>query len=235
MFPTPAIRRWSSTNALIGARRPRAIARRCSAVNSGVSGSIPIRAARYARAPRAEQQVTGPESAWVDVHQAMAAVELEPHPRVRRLAGGIEQQRARHPQVHEQVAVAGERPDQVLARRADPLDRRAASAASTGWRVRARPARIEDLDRPRSCGPPDGAPAGGGWSRPRAARASPSSYMNDSPGSAERVASGQPAQHAGADVGQRPVVAARAVTANRASSGACSRVWSVRGEVRSQP
>ena len=48
MFPTPAIRRWSSKNALTGSLRPWASSMRCVAVNSGVNGSTPRRAARYA-------------------------------------------------------------------------------------------------------------------------------------------------------------------------------------------
>ena len=48
MFPTPAIRRWSSRNALIGARRPFASARRVSPVSSDPSGSRPTRVAKNA-------------------------------------------------------------------------------------------------------------------------------------------------------------------------------------------
>src|SRR3954454_14787672 len=48
MLPTPAIRRWSSRNALTGARRPRAIARSAAPVSSSESGSSPRRAAKNA-------------------------------------------------------------------------------------------------------------------------------------------------------------------------------------------
>ena len=102
MLPMPAIRRWSSRNDLIGALRPRASTRRCSAVNSGVNGSTPIRSATVRVARRvAEQQVAGSEPPGIDVREAVAFVELEAHARVRRLGLGVEQQRPGHPQVHE--------------------------------------------------------------------------------------------------------------------------------------
>ena len=65
----------------------------------------PLRQVRVTRR-RAEDQVAGPEPARVDVHEAVAVVELEAHARVRRLDSGVEQERPGHPQVHEQVPIA---------------------------------------------------------------------------------------------------------------------------------
>src|ERR1700733_2955916 len=48
MLPTPAIFRWSSRKALMGAVRPLASWRRCSVVNSSSNGSRPRRAAKNA-------------------------------------------------------------------------------------------------------------------------------------------------------------------------------------------
>ena len=48
MLPTPAIRFWSSSIALIGARQRLASACRCAPVNSGSNGSTPSRAAKNA-------------------------------------------------------------------------------------------------------------------------------------------------------------------------------------------
>ena len=67
----------------------------------------------------AEQQVAGAEAPRVDVHEPMAVVELDRDTRVcGGSAVGIEQQRAGHPQVHEQEALVRELPDEVLAARA---------------------------------------------------------------------------------------------------------------------
>ena len=147
MLPTPAIRRWSSKNDLTGALRPRAIRRRCSAVNSGVNGSTPslLRQVRVAR-DRAEQEMAGAEATGIVVHETMAVVELEPDPRVWRLELRVEQQRARHPQVNQEVTVARQRPHEVLAGAAHALDHGTAQLRFDRPRgQRAGPARIEDL------------------------------------------------------------------------------------------
>jgi hypothetical protein len=70
--------------------------------------------------------VTGAEAAGIHVHQAVSVVEIEQHAGMRWRRDGVEQQRPGHAQMHEQVALARQRPDQVLAGTADALDQRAA-------------------------------------------------------------------------------------------------------------
>src|ERR1700730_11728837 len=109
MFPTPAMRRWSSTKAFTGAVRPRGPRRGYSAGNSVLIGSAPRRAAeifggelrrhRLSAQPRREigvtrlgsvQQMPGPEPARIDVGEAMAAVEHEADASMRRGHLGVE-------------------------------------------------------------------------------------------------------------------------------------------------
>ena len=97
------------------------------------------------------------------------------HAQVRRVLGVLgEQQVARHAQVHDQVDVVLERQDQVLAAPADALDQAAAQRVRDRLRRRRlAPARRRAPRTPRCAGPPARAPAGGGSSRPRGARARP--------------------------------------------------------------
>ena len=92
---------------------------------------------------RAERELAGPEPARVREREALApSSRPKTHARVRRLVA--EQQRAGHPQVHEQERLAGELPDQVLAAPPEPLDARPSSAAaSSRGRDRVAPARVE--------------------------------------------------------------------------------------------
>jgi hypothetical protein len=90
--------------------------------------------------------------------------EAQPDAGVRRRAGRVEQQRAGHAQVHEQVRVVLELPDEVLAAPREPLD----GPAFDGRRElvrgeRPRPALVEHLEglegAPLDMGrqiPPDG-------------------------------------------------------------------------------
>src|SRR5438477_5395335 len=96
---------------------------------------------------RSGNQMAGTKTPWVYIGQAARAVELEPNPGVRWLTQRVEQQRAGHPQVHEQKLLAGQLPDQVLPPAADPLDQRAAQPLlhRAGW-LRPGPPGIEDLD-----------------------------------------------------------------------------------------
>jgi hypothetical protein len=51
-------------------------------------------------------QMTRPEPSRIDVDQAVAVVELEPDPRVGRVSLWVKEQRAGHPQVHQQVTIS---------------------------------------------------------------------------------------------------------------------------------
>ena len=213
MLPTPAMRRWSSRNALTGARRPRASARSASPVSSPSSGSRPRRAAKNAsRAARPERQLAGAEAPRVAEAQLVAVVEDPAHALVRRARRRVVEQRAGHAQVHEQEDVVLELPDQVLAAPRQPLD---APALRPRRRSPRAPAAGTSAGR-RSPGarrraPRRGARAGGGSSRPRAARALRQRRSADGArqaAGAPRLAARQPVQHRRADVGQRAVVAA---------------------------
>ena len=120
---------------------------------------------------RAERELAGAEAARVVEHELVVA-EVEADARVARRAVRVEQQRPGHAQVHEQVDVVGELPDEVLAAAAEPLDAPARERVlELGGRERARPALVEDLHRLERRGPRRAAPDGGGWSRLREARA----------------------------------------------------------------
>ena len=89
MLPTPAIRFWSSSIALIGARQRVASAYRCSPVNSGSNGSTPSRAAKNASQRLvAERELAGAEAPRVDELQ-LGVAEVEGHARVRRALGRV--------------------------------------------------------------------------------------------------------------------------------------------------
>ena len=173
MLPTPATRFWSSRNALTGARD---VLRERVQV---LGGELPRE--RLDAEPRVEErgerlgperELAGPEAPRVVEHQLVVA-EREPHARVPRRRVRVEQQRARHAQVHQQVDVVGELPDEVLA-----AARRAARRRGPAPRARAPPARAAGTSARRARPPPPapaprrGAPGGGGSSRLRAARAS---------------------------------------------------------------
>ena len=152
--------------------------------------------------------------------------------------GGIEQQRAGHPQVR---SADGDRRDssqiRYLPGAAEPLDdaRRRSSASTARGCVRAGPARIEDLGAARSSVPRRAAPAGGGSSRPRAARAcalASVAQTNESPGQPDEPGP-SPASHARRSRPHRPAArrgGASGAPRRRASSGTYSRVWSVCGD-----
>ena len=134
---------------MIGARLTRASAYRCALVKSGENGSTPSRA-REERVARlaAERELAGAEAARVVEEQLAPVVEREAHAAVARRLRRVEQQRARHAQVQQQVDVVLELPDQVLAAPRERLD---APALDRGGDLRAReraaPARVEHLER----------------------------------------------------------------------------------------
>ena len=107
------------------------------------------------------------------------------HARVRRLLRRVEQQRAGHPQVHQQVDLARRAPSRGTCRGgAAPRTRRPTTASrERRRRERRAPARVEDLERGDRRAARAPARAGGGSSRPRAAQAS---AMNERPGSGAR-------------------------------------------------
>ncbi len=91
--------------------------------------------------------MAGAEPAWVDVRDPVAGVELEPDPSVSWLDRRVEQQRAGHPQVDQQLQVARQLPDEVLALAPDVLHRAATQRLlNQPRRLGPRPARVQDLD-----------------------------------------------------------------------------------------
>ena len=154
MFPMPAMLRWSSSNALIGAVRPRASARRCAAVNR--SSRAPARGARAKNSSSAASPSSsspGPEAARIHDHQAPAARALparQARSRTHVCAGsgsGSHEDRAGHPQVLGEVEPHRTDTISVLAAAPSRSIRRpmSASAELLGGE-RARPAGVEDLD-----------------------------------------------------------------------------------------
>jgi hypothetical protein len=130
MLPTPAIRFWSSRNALTGARG---------------RAAAPRREERVALLD-AERQLAGAEAARVGEGE-VGARDAQPDAGVRRRAGRVEQERAGHAQVHEQERVVLEPPDQVLAPPAELRDRAAFQRrGQLRGRERARPALVEHLE-----------------------------------------------------------------------------------------
>ena len=116
-------------------------------------------------------------------------------------------------------------------RRGAPAER-APSPAAPAACTSARRARA----RAPASGPPRAARAGGGSSRPREARAWPTQGTKRRPRQIRRVAAGEPAQRRSRRrrrAGRRG--GGRRGPRTTASSGACSRVWSVPGVVGSQP
>src|SRR3954471_18050818 len=145
MLPTPATWRWSSRNALMGARRPRE--RRWSATpsSSSDSGSRPSPGGRKGVANgAADRELAGPEAARVAEADLPPAVQGEPSALVVRLAHRVEQQHAGHPQVHEQEHVVLELPDEVLAAAAERHDAPALDGVAQRPRLeRHAPPRVE--------------------------------------------------------------------------------------------
>jgi hypothetical protein len=77
----------------------------------------------------------------------MATVELEAHAGVRWLGGRVEQQRAGHPQVHQEVALVRQLPVEVLAKARHPLhDGAAKPVFHVLGELWPGPAKVEDLD-----------------------------------------------------------------------------------------
>jgi hypothetical protein len=74
----------------------------------------------------AVHEVSGPEAPRVDVEEPVPVIEEEPHPGVNRFERRIEEKRARHSEVDEQIAVLRKRPHEVLAHASYALDDRAA-------------------------------------------------------------------------------------------------------------
>jgi hypothetical protein len=133
--------RWSSRTAFTGALRPAARGER-----RGERLGTATRAEVDVTGGRAGEQVTGPEAPRVDVDELMSIGEVDPHPRVGGRRRGIQQQRAGHPQVHEQRSSAAEIPHQVLAGAVDlhhglSLEARRDLVGRLGHR----PARVADL------------------------------------------------------------------------------------------
>ena len=94
----------------------------------------------------AERQLAGAEAPRVGVCEVVI-VEPQPHAGVRRRSLGVEQQRAGHAQVLEQVGLAFELPHEVLAAPPQPFDRASFErGAQLGAGERTRPALVEDLE-----------------------------------------------------------------------------------------
>ena len=192
----PAIRRWSSRNDLTGARRPRASARRCSAVNAGSNGSTPSRAAKNASSASAPSDAARRCRSGAGRTKRSRAPSSKPKldARVRRLGRRRREQRAGHPQVHQQVNVVREAPDRGTCRggRARstrrPLQRRRRARRARAARTSAGRGSRSAVSR----GPRRAARAGGGSSRPRAARAPWVARV--APGSVVRPRAGSAAQ-----------------------------------------
>ena len=199
-------------------------------VNSGVErlDAEPLAQIRVARARSPTGRCPVPKRRGSTKTQPVAARRARSATRVcGGSPGGIEQQRAGHPQVHQQVTSPESSQTRYLPRAAELLDppRRAAPAHLRGGSG-ARPARIEDLDRddrpPPRCGRELAA------DRLDLGKLRHPVYMNGAPGQLAVVAS--PAS-------QRSTLAPTSASgpswrrppwpAKRASSGACSRVWSV--------
>src|SRR5689334_5623334 len=129
MLPTPAIRSCDRRKAFTGAFRPAAIARRASAVNSGLSGSGPRRDEKYSTSASWPSRTT-------PVRTLIAV-----------LVGRDNEQVARHAQVHQEVDLVLELPDQVLAAAREPLHAPPPHGVRhLGRRGRLAPARVEDLE-----------------------------------------------------------------------------------------
>ena len=151
MLPTPAIRFWSSSMALIGARHCLASACRCAPVNSGSNGSTPRRAAKNASSasgPSASSPVPKRRGST----NSSSVAEVEGHARVQGPLRRAQQQRAGHSQVQHQVGLGLELPDEVLAAAPEALD---GAALDRGGDLvghqRERPAGVVDhqpLERP---------------------------------------------------------------------------------------
>jgi hypothetical protein len=122
-------------------------------VKSSSNGSRPRRAAKKASSRRfAERELAGAEAARVGVRHVVV-VEPQPHARIRRRSDRVEQQRAGHAQVLEEIRLAGELPHEVLAAPVEALDDAAFErVGELAAGERARPALVEDLE------PPEGAP-----------------------------------------------------------------------------
>ena len=149
MFPTPATLRWSSRNALIGARLTLVSAYRCALVNVGRERLDPKAGGEELVARRtAERQLAGAEAARVVEVELAPVAEREAHARVARRRRRVEQQRPRHAQVQHQVDVVLELPDQVLAAAVERLDAAALhGGGDLGAGERTAPALVAHLQR----------------------------------------------------------------------------------------
>ena len=229
MFPTPATRRWSSRNALIGARRPReaAAAGRGEAAVERLDAAGARRGTRRARRRRARarrsRSAAGRRSAARGRRRARESPAGSGCPGGRRSSSV-----PGHPQVHEQVDVVLQPPRSGTCRvaaarstRRAPRPRRAARRGSQRLGTSAgraiSSARAAPLDDRRELAADrldlgqlgHGVAASAGHERRAGQRGG--------------VAAGQPAQHARADVGQRAVVAPAAVRRRSAPAAARAR------------
>jgi hypothetical protein len=93
------------------------------------------------------QQMAGPEPTRIHVHEAPTAGQLESDPRVGRVARRVDQERARHPQVAEEVQIAVQLPHQILSSSTQALDAPAGERVGDELRgLGPGPSRVEDLD-----------------------------------------------------------------------------------------
>ncbi len=240
MFPTPAIRRWSSRNALTGARRPRASARSAAPSSSPPSGSRPTRVAKNASsACVAERQLAGAEAPRVAEAQLVAVVEPDPHPLVGRVRrrGRRGTSRSSAGGVIRKTSSSSSKTSH-LPRRASRLDRagRATASQIACGVERGAPARIRDLERRARR-----RPATSGARLRRIVSTSGSSGI-----ARPRIRSGERRAREPGLVARRSASAGRSrptsaigpswrrppSPANRASSGTRSRVWSACGHRR---
>ena len=134
---------------MIGARRPRASVRSAAPVSSSESGSRPRRAAKNASRAAVPSAISPvPKRRGSQKRISCAGVEDEADADVGRVRRRVEQQHARHAQVHEQERVVLELPHEVLAApreplHAPPLER----VADRAGLERQAPAGVEDVER----------------------------------------------------------------------------------------
>ncbi len=181
--------------------------------------------------PRVRQQMAGAEPPRVDVHEPMTVVELEANSGVRRVGRRIEQQRARSSAGAS--ADGGRRPAEgpgtsrtaPLARRAPRAARLRSVPAAVGLVQRGSRISASTIVRPSRCG--------ASWRRIVSTSGSsgiPSKVVqrNELPGSSVVSGPSSQATTVAPTSAIGPSCRRERWPSNTASSGACSRVWSVR-------
>ncbi len=167
------MRRWSKRNAFTGSSTASSSLAQVGGSELGREGLCPQPGGQIGVAlSDPSHQVSCAKPPWIDIEQPVTAVEPEAHPGMCRLLHRVKQQRSGHPQVDEQMRTTRQGQIEVLPGPAHPLDHGPASAMPRPpWDRRDGSTGRPGSPPRRAAAPPDGAPAGGGWSRPRAARA----------------------------------------------------------------